>query len=59
MNLHDFDIMTEAAEEKAMETARNLLKMNVGTCEQIAQCTGLSLEQVMELQQESAAQTGR
>ena len=52
MNLHDFDIMTEAAEEKAVEAARNLLKMNLGTPEQIAQAIGLPLEQVLELQKE-------
>ena len=48
MNLHDFDIMTEAAEEatlqKAQEDARNLLKMNVLTPEQIAQAVGLPLD---------------
>ena len=58
MNLHDFDIMTEAAEEatqqKAQEDARNLLKMNVLTPEQIAQAVGLPLDQVLELQKELA-----
>ena len=58
MNLHDFDIMTEAAEEatlqKAVEAARNLLAMNVLTPEQIAQAVGLPLEQVLELQKELA-----
>ncbi len=65
MNLHDFDIMTEAKEEglvegaqqKAVEAARNFLAMNVLTPEQIAQGTGLPLEQVLELQKELAAQT--
>ncbi len=60
MNLHDFDIMTEAKEEglaegaqqKALETARKLLKMNLGNPEQIAQAVGLPLEQVLELQKE-------
>ena len=64
MNLHDFDIMTEAKEEglaegarqKAMEAARNLLAMNTLTSEQIAQAVGLSLDQVLELQKELAAQ---
>ncbi|MBQ4014222.1 MAG: hypothetical protein II610_03055 [Treponema sp.] len=58
MNLHDFDIMTEAAEEatlqKAQEDARNLLKMNVLTPEQIAQAVGLPLDQVLELQKKLA-----
>lgn len=37
-------------QQKALETAENLLKMNVLTAEQIAQGTGLPLEQVLELQ---------
>ena len=56
MNLHDFDIMTEAAEEKAIEAARNALAMNL-TAEQAAQITSLPLEQVLELQKELVAQT--
>ncbi len=40
----------EGAEEKAIETAINLLKLNVCTLEQIAQATGLPLEKVQELQ---------
>ena len=59
MNLHDFDIMTEAKEEglaegarqKAVENARNALAMNL-TAEQTAQITGLPLDQVLELQKE-------
>ncbi len=56
MNLHDFDIMTEAAEEatqqKAVEDARNMLKKNYPTSD-IAEITGLSLEQVLNLQKDS------
>ena len=37
-------------QQKAEETAINLLKMNVLTNEQIAQAAGLSLEKVLELQ---------
>ena len=37
------------AKKTAIETATNLLKMNVGTQEQIAQATGLSLEKVQKL----------
>ena len=40
----------EAREEKAIEAATNLLKMRLGTPEQIAQAQGLPLEQVLELQ---------
>ena len=57
MNLHDFDIMTEAAEEatlkKAQEDARNMLKKNYPTSD-ISEITGLPLEQVLELQKELA-----
>ena len=56
MNLHDFDIMTEAAEEatqqKAVEDARNMLKKNYPTSD-IAEITGLPLEQVLNLQKDS------
>lgn len=41
-------------QEKAEEAARNFLAMNVLTPEQIAQGTGLSLDQVLELQKELA-----
>ena len=36
-------------QQKAVETAINFLKMKVLSCEQIAQGTGLSLEEVQEL----------
>ncbi len=56
MNLHDFDIQMaakqEGAAEKAVETAKNLLKMNLLSEEQIAQVTELSVEQVKELENE-------
>lgn len=60
MNLHDFDIREEAKEEgiqqgiqqQAIEAAINLLKMKLGTPEQIAQAQGLPLEKVLELQQQ-------
>lgn len=41
----------EAAEQKAEETARNLLKMNLEV-DKIAEATGLSVERVKELQAE-------
>ena len=60
MNLHDRDIMRVAKKEgiaqgehdKAVESARNLLAMNVVTPEQIAQAIGLPLEEVLNLQAE-------
>lgn len=39
----------EGIEQNKLETAKNLLKMNVNTHEQIAQATGLPLETVEEL----------
>ena len=60
VNLHDFDIRREAlkegreegARETALKNARNLLKMNLGNPEQIAQATGLTLDEVLALQKE-------
>lgn len=60
MNLHDRDIREEAKEEgillgaqqKAIEAAINLLKMNLGSPEQIAQAQGLPLQKVLELQKQ-------
>ncbi|MEE3410961.1 MAG: hypothetical protein VZQ47_03365 [Treponema sp.] len=50
------DGIEEGREEKAVEDARNMLKMNVGTTKQISQITGLPLDKVLELQKELAAQ---
>ena len=47
----------EAREEKAIEAATNLLKMKLGTPEQIAQAQGLPLEQVLELQKSISVET--
>ena len=60
MNLHDRDIIRRTQKEaiaigqqqKAIEAAINLLKMRLGTPEQIAQAQGLPLEKVLELQKE-------
>ena len=38
--------------QHAIESATNLLKMNLGTPEQIAQAEGLPIEKVLELQKE-------
>lgn len=40
----------QGAQQKAIEAAENLLRMKVGTPEQIAQAQGLPLEKVLELQ---------
>lgn len=42
-------------QEQAVEAAINLLKMKLGTPEQIAQAQGLPLEQVLELQKSITA----
>lgn len=68
MNLHDRDItrmakqegiaegmtkgIEQGAQQKAIEAAINLLRMKLGTPEQIAQAQGLSLEKVLELQEQ-------
>ena len=40
----------EAGQRNArIESAENLIKMNIGTLEQISEATGLSLEEVEEL----------
>ena len=67
-NIHDFDKLEEGKEigiaigeargeergrsEAKLEAARNMLLKNVGTIEQIAEITGLSLETVQQLAQE-------
>ena len=47
--LFDRNRRREGAEEKAVETAKNLLKMKLGSIEQISQATGLPIEQVQSL----------
>ena len=44
-------IAEEMAEKKAIETAKNLLENGVAV-ELVAKCTGLSLEEVLNLQKE-------
>ena len=46
--------IAEGRQEKAVEAARNLLKMNVLTLEQISQAQGLPLEEVQKLAEEIA-----
>ena len=60
MNLHDRDItraakqegLRQGAQQKAVEAAKNLLKMKLLSTEQIAQAAGLPLKTVRELQQQ-------
>ncbi len=39
----------EGAQEKAAETATNLIKMRVGTLEQIEQATGVPMEELQRI----------
>ena len=63
MNIRETDIYEEGrndgiaqgAEQKAIETARNFLSMNL-SLEQVAQGTGLSLEIVEQLAKEQESQ---
>ena len=48
--------IAEGSQQKAVEAAINLLKMNVLSEEQIAQAEGLPLEQVLELKQQISVQ---
>ena len=48
--------ITEGKDEKAKEDAINALKMNLGTPEQIAQVTGLPLEEILALQEKITVQ---
>lgn len=42
----------EGERDAKFETAKNLLKMNLGTAEQIATATSLPVEEVLKLQKE-------
>ena len=64
MNLHDRDIrcialaegkqigLQEGAEQKAIETAKNMILQSVGTLEQISSITGLAVEEINKLKEE-------
>ena len=43
------DMAQDIANEKTLETAKKMIAANLGTVEQIASVTGLSLEQVTKL----------
>ena len=64
MNLHDRDIrwialaegkqigLQEGAEQKAIETAKNMILQSVGTLDQRSSITGLSVEDINKLKEE-------
>ena len=62
MNIRETDIYeegrTKGAEQKAIETARNLLTEGL-SIEQVARCTGLSLKTVEQLAKEQTSQNQR
>ena len=43
------ELAKDIANEKTIETAKKMIAANLGTSEEIASVTGLSLEQVMKL----------
>ncbi len=45
-------VREEAREDASIDSAKNLLKMNLGTPEQISQAVSLPLEQVLALKDE-------
>ena len=51
-SLHDSDVRREGIKEGKLETARNLIIKNKLDLEDIADCTGLSLETVEQLEKE-------
>ena len=55
MNLHDRDIIRAAKKEASYETAKNMLQMKIGTNEQIAKITGLTIDDIQNLEKESIA----
>ena len=62
VNIRETDIYeegrTKGAEQKAIETARNLLNEGI-SIEQVARCTGLSLKTVEQLAKEQTSQNQR
>ena len=55
MNLHDRDLIRAASQEKAEEIAIELIKEG-DSPEKISRCIGLSLEKVLELQEQIKVQ---
>ncbi len=56
MNLHDYDMIRKGRKEGAVEAARNMLKKNYPTSD-IAEITGLPLDEVLALKQQMATET--
>ena len=56
MNLHDYDMIRKGRKEGAVEVARNMLKKNYPTSD-IADITGLPLDEVLALKQQMATET--
>ena len=46
----------QGVQQKAIEDAKNLLKMNLGTPEQISKATNLSIKKILELKKENSAE---
>jgi len=51
-SLHDSDVRREGYEQAKIETARNMIKKNKFLLEDIADCTGLPLETVQQLDEQ-------
>ena len=43
--------LAQGVSQKAMETAENLLRMGIGTDDQISQAIGLPLEQILKIKE--------
>ena len=53
------DGMEKGIEQKAVDTAINLIKMNLGSYEQIAEATGLPIKKISELAKDLGKTCGK
>ncbi|MBQ1712864.1 MAG: hypothetical protein II030_00570, partial [Treponema sp.] len=53
------DGMEKGMEQKAVNTAINLIKMNLGSYEQIAEATGLPIKKISELAKDRGKTCGK
>ncbi len=53
------DGMEKGIEQKAVNTAINLIKMNLGSYEQIAEATGLPIKKISELAKDRGKTCGK
>ena len=53
------DEMEKGIEQKAVDTAINLIKMNLGSYEQIAEATGLPIKKISELAKDLGKTCGK